>query len=277
MSSVSASNPSFSRYVIKSNEDLPEGVNLEGAFAITRDANHKGLLHKLIHVAQKVHRFFTGRNEGDKDLCHGMLIINGSIDRQSIIIAHSVIQGIQTSNYKYKQDPEITELVIYVPKDENLREMLVRYGNQTAFTHENHRSGEITYGEQKPEFSVRDMVMSVFRNGKDYKPSAHTKKRLAYVVADLLKGKQIRDKRKETKSFFCAPYVTLIYQATQIIDAGSFNIEGKSRDVIADEVLGRLNGDLSSLFDDHPLMRLNGRYAMSYNVAMALDEISEVI
>ena len=120
-----------------------------------------------------------------------------------------------------------------------------------------------------------------FFHNRSKKPSQRAQKRLAYAIADLLKGEQLLDKDGEPRSYFCTPYVTTLLQTSIVIDelkAQQMN-ENKTRDDLAVKILKRLEGksknhSLSHLFKTNPIMSLDARFLMSAYAAEALDSVS---
>ena len=51
----------FDKYTINKDDKYPADIDFSGSIAMTQDDNHRGWLHILFVVAQKVHGFFFRR------------------------------------------------------------------------------------------------------------------------------------------------------------------------------------------------------------------------
>lgn len=288
--------PMFDKIVLKAGEDLPldiEGkpIDLSGAIALTRNTKSDHWLHKLISIAQKVHRWLTGR-KGDNKLAHGVIILDKDArpeKKNNLIISHAVFDGIRTASRDYLHEGNITEMYIYIPKDKHLRELIKTYGNQTAYVNEKH----LPDGEKKkvlPPFSIKDMFRSLWHNKKPKAcPRENIVKRTSFVVADLLLGNQILDKKNKPKAFFCTPYAATVLQGSVLINSLSKdqidqikNVDGKerSRDEIAATIHQKLfkhdtADSLSNTYWQNQLCKWDARFLMSSYASETLDRMSE--
>lgn len=129
----------FDVYTCKNVQELRALGDIKGCVAITRDADTKGILHMIFYIAQVIHRFFLSffrdTSNFDAKLCHGLVLMGWDAhkDREDrIVVAHAVFSGIKTGSRNYFNDYDVTELVVYKPRDPKLRDLIVRNANQTA-------------------------------------------------------------------------------------------------------------------------------------------------
>lgn len=264
--------------------DLPKGVDLSGCIAITRDRNHTGWLHILMWIGQLINAILFKRKTEYSTMAHGLIIVKHDDNKpNNLIVAHSVYSGIRTSRRNYLAENEVTEMVVYIPKDRTLRDSLINYANQTAF---NPKDKE---GVKKAaEFSTCDMLGSILHNRKYTKGATRSEtvmRRVSEVVTDLLLGTQLLNKKNQVRSYFCTPYATSILQGSILINSMKpEEIEDlkklTDRQKIADAIFNRIkekNSDdaLSKTYWEHRVCRWNTRFIMSSVAAASLDRMSE--
>jgi hypothetical protein len=287
------SNYLFDRIELPAKGSLPKGLDLSGSIAITRDKNHLGWLHQLIYIAQKISAWLFNR-KADHELAHGMIVLQHDKNpnkKDHLIIAHSVFDGVHTSSRNYLADEYVTHLIIYIPKDKKLRELLVKYGNQTAYNPK--VKGEDGKTAKKlPEFSICDMIRSLCYNRRYTNEATRSEKvmhRISGVVTDLLLGNQILNKKNRIRNFFCMPYASTILQGSILINSmsqteidslkGNF-IGPDRREKIAKVIFNRISNknmddSLSRTFWENRLCRWNTRFIMSSTASATLDRVSE--
>lgn len=279
-------NISFNKIVLKANQSLPvdstgKVIDLSGSIALTRDSKPRGrFLHCLIWLIQKIHAVLFGKKV-DPFMMHGLLILGNDPKKEDhLIIAHSVFSGIQTASRNYLKMSDVTEMVIYIPKDEKLRQMLINYGFQTAYTAPQFRKENRLYGKEHPQFSIYDMATSAFncRRGAKTKEAIS---RISYVAADLLLGNQILDKKGKPASFYCTPYIFSMLQASALIRGLKQRevkrmIKGHSRDQIAGIIASKIQNPRSGLSHIYqtPICKRHPQWVMSSYASRALDKLS---
>jgi hypothetical protein len=290
----------FTRYTIpveKNNGSIPQTLkDLQhlGAIAITQDQKPHTFIHLLFNLVQKIHAFIFRRNKNstaETAFCHGMIITGKSAKGDkpnNLLIAHAVFNGIKTADSNYLNIPsnDVTELVIYLPKDENLRKLLITHAKQTAFTPEKF----LPEGETKKEhvgFSYLNMIRSVANNLRKRtqikKVSECSKQALAYAVADLIKGNQFLDKKGRIQKFFCMSYAMTVLQSSMMINAmpdqTKASLQILSREKVANYVLERINkkseDSVSRVYHENKICRLNGSFIMSSYAGKTLNKFSE--
>jgi hypothetical protein len=294
-------NQLFYKIVLKTQKDggtgklpdqLPEGIELRGCIAFTKDTRRRTLFNIMVSLAQKLHAFIFNRKDDDTNVCHGFLIMNCDDKRpNNLIISHSTIKGIRTTSRNYLIDPAATEIVIYVPKEKALRDLIERYGHQTAYTDPAFRTDGNTKNErmEMPKFSFKDLISSIFH--KKESKSSKVKKRTSYVVTDLLMGQQIKNRLNRPKPFFCSPYVLSVLQVSLLLKQLSeeqkfhlINQDGQplDRNAIAKSILGKIEtydeaDPLSKSYFLNRICRLDARFAPSCYTARALDKVSQEV
>jgi hypothetical protein len=268
-------------------------VEFSGCFAITRDTKHTGWLHKLICLAQKIHSFLFRRQNVDTNYSHGLIIVDGNSQSSKFTLAHAVIgRGICTTSRDYLKDDDITEIVIWKPRDPTIRESLKNHALQTAYTDERFRKPAIDYGKKKIDFSVVKMGLSVFGNRQE-KQRKSIQERVSHIAADLLLGNQLGDRHGVPERMFCIPYVFSVLQGTLLVNSLSedekkalqTNPENRNslehRNAIANRINERLKthklGDpLAATYWNNPLFTHDSSLLMSCDAAKTLDQLSNI-
>ena len=285
---------------------------LSGSIGITRDTKKKGWLHPLLNKGQRLNSFFQGRN-ADPAMAHGMIILKNAVKKEGedkihpFVFAHSVFQGIQTAKRDYLQEDEVTELIIYRPKDAHIRELFCKNAYKTAYVNKRELATPES-PQQKSPFSIWDLLSSIFRNKKHEacakygtQPSKRMMKRTALLMADLLLGNQILNRKGNPRALFCMPYAVGILQGSLIMKAlDEVGEEAKNkfindkkgvplaRDQLSKKILESIavtnKEDLEqddtfaqalweTYWGDNKMPRIDYRYVMSAYVAKNLDKL----
>lgn len=287
-SSIPIDSGQFDRYVIKAKQDLPvdkagKPIDLCGAIGLIRDSKHEGWLHQLIYLVQKIHAKLFGR-QADPDFSHVVVVLGHDKQKKDhLIVAHSAYEGIRTETRAFVHEDCITEFVIYVPKNEKLRDLICKYGKQTAYIDPNDHGSN----KQIPGFSLLDLAKSFMYNRPQAIMTAREIKRTSYLVADLLLGNQILDKKGKAKSFHCTAYALSILQGSLLVSSLNRKKRQKltkfkgmrSRDEVAKLVQEKLKmcnptDKLSDIFWRHRVCQLNARFTMTSYAAGTFDELT---
>lgn len=265
----------FEKFIVQKNQSIPPQVNLKGAIAFSRDTNHVGTLHKLFYYFQTVYYQAHRQQKCDPNLCHGMVFMRKGLKDKTVLIAHSVFKGIVTSDRDYLKDPDVTELVIYVPKDEKTRSIMVKFAEQTSKNPRNHPWKKHTY----MPFSLKDLIFSLFFS--DDKPNQRKMRRTASATVDLLQGKFIHNRHNKPKGLFCTPYAMTLLQSASIVSQLTASeekmLKSLSKDQATQQMLKWLNDGKHALgkeFKSNKLWQYDTRYGMSGRAAALLDTIS---
>jgi hypothetical protein len=217
---------------------------------------------------------------------------------RNLIIAHSVFDGIETGSRDYLSEHDVTELHVYVPNNEQLRSLMLKHIKQTVFDKKKDAAVQLATkedvaGQPKPSkkrlaaFSICNMICSVFNNFRESYRTENIRKRTAYLVADLLMGNQILDKKGNPKSFYCTPYMVAVLQGSMLINSLNGKTEELLRDgntlrtrdqiagIIAGRIASKIDSDpLSKTYWENPVCGLNSRFVMSSYVTNDFDKIS---
>lgn len=284
--------------------DLLDSDKLAGSIAITRDTKHVGWAHKLIYYGQLIQSKLFGRSHNlDANLCHSMILLGAPKQKKEgekhpFLLAHSAFEGVCTSKHDYLADNDVTEIVVYRPVDEKIRQLFQEHCDQTAYVGIEKLRKPIS-PEVKSTFSFGGLVRSFFLNRKHKvcnMPPKIAMERTAYVVADLLLGNQLLDKEGKPKSFFCSAYATSVLQGTFIINdlqiaderartqflKAADGAASLNRKELAEKILGSFSNDngeefsktLHNAYQGKKIARLDGSNIMSAYLAKTLDKLT---
>jgi hypothetical protein len=117
------------------------------------------------------------------------------------------------------------------------------------------------------------------------KVSVAAKERLAYLIADLLLGRQFAEKDgKQLRSFYCVSYVLSILQGSMIIHAMTpeeiQELKNKgNREEMAEEILTYIQDKesghtISEIYHRNKICRLDSRFIMASYITKILDKYS---
>lgn len=254
-------------------------IDLAGSLVFTQDTTVTGPFHVLIHFAQRLYFLLFGHKNKPINpfLMHGMIILNRQDDGK-ILYAHSSFGGIKTGCKKYLDEPDVTELVIYRPKDDALRGRISTLARQSAYVPPKHRSGQKGLDlDAAGRFSYLDNIRSFFIK-KQYPviDSQRIKKRLSHAVDDLYHGRTILNRKGKPRDFFCTPYVLTILQAAVLLQNLSDEDAKAHPNDLANHVFTKLNNSddndpIRKCFLEHSFMQLDGRFTMTAYAARVLD------
>jgi hypothetical protein len=271
-----------------------------GSIAFSRDTAHKGWLHRLVYMIQAAAAFLSGRQKKlDSNLCHGMVIIDAGKKSDALpypfLITHSVFEGIRTANRDYLRAPDVTQLVIYRPVLESVRNNVKTFALRTAYVEKKEFRTEQS-PKRKPKFSVLDLATSIlFQKRHKHRVRLHktpmprrTMERTGYLVADVLLGNQILNRRNKPKALFCSAYATYVLQGGLFLDQMSFfsdddknNFVGTlSREQLAKKIVSVFKGEgddpfsrsLRKLYLENKIARYDARHSVSSNIARTLNK-----
>jgi len=278
----------FDKYVFKKDELIPTTLNLKGAICIEKDTKKTGWLHKLMHFIQIIHQclariFGWTKKRIDPNLCHGSIIMDRVSDTKNIFIGdHSLLKnGVKTTEMNYHDQKNITHLIVYVPKNQELRDLLIKHAQQTCYE-ETGKYGH-TNKDRIGQFPVKDLIMCSFHRPRK-KPTKTMQERTARAVADLLMGNQFLDEKGEkARSFFCIPYLTSVLTASHLIQSlkpGEKELllmkrDGKerTRDEVAKQIYFSIcdrieTNSLSNAYWRNPINQIDTRYLGTSYVAI---------
>lgn len=281
--------PLFDKIVLKAKSSLPEDLDLKGCIAFTRDTNHKGWLHQLVYIVQKIIACLSRKNAFfDTNLSHGFVVLDKDKNKKDyLLLSHAVIgkTSIRTASRNYLQEDDVTELVIYRPRNQNVRELIAKYGAQTAYTDPKYlpeAEREAGAKKGKGQFSLSNMIASLFVRQK-LRDKAD--KRMAYLAADLLLGNQFKTVNgKEQKAMFCSAYALAVIQGSVLINAlteadREALVQLKDRAQIANAIFGKFkqksDGAVSKAYWEDKVLRIKTNYATSAHIGEVLNTISD--
>ena len=288
---INQTEPFFDKIVLKAKKGIPEDLDLKGCIAFTRDTNHKGWLHKLIYAVQRIIAFLYRKNSFfDVHLSHGIVILDKDKNKKDhLIIAHSVVgkTSIRTASRNYLQENYVTELVIYRPRNPNLRELIYKYGYQTSYTNPKHllpQQQEAAAKKGKGQFSIPKMIASVFVKQKLRQKAD---KRIAYLAADLLLGNQfLTVKGKGQEAMFCGPYALAVLQGSELVNSLTkveqvSLINLKDRTKIASQIFAKYKNksinDVSKAYWNNTVLRIKTNFETSAHVGEVFHSISKAV
>ena len=211
-------------------EKLLDTDFFRGSIAFSRDVRHVTAIHKIIFVFQKILALLTRRlHTVDANICHGMVIVGKGIPGKKgvihpFIVAEALFDGVQTRNADYLQDKDVTNILIYRPRDEKLRDIFQKNAYRTAIIKKKEYQPP-GYTTQKHEFSLRKMATSFLFNRKHRVCGRYgavpesLKRKTASIVADMLQHSQPLDREGNLDSFFCTSYASTILQGSIIMRA----------------------------------------------------------
>jgi hypothetical protein len=262
----------FDKYVFRKGEVIPPELDLRGSIAVTRDSKHQTILHVIFFIAQKIHNFLFGRRD-DANMAHWAIILEKSPhDPQTHHMSHSNFPFIQKNTRSYlnpnsKHSRDITELIIYIPKNPLLRAQIAQTAEETVRE------------ENKSPFSIGDIVQSFF-NKPSVNPSKRTIRRTSLATADALHHDLFKNRRNQPRSLFCTAYASFIGQSSILINSLTQDekdeLSALSRDDLAKKLYKRIKRQnpedaLSCAYWQNPICRLNSRFAMSSFTTSVMD------
>jgi hypothetical protein len=284
----------FAKYEFPYQGSLDPNVSYTGTFAITRDSEHKTLIHKIYSFLQHLlNKFFKINIQTDYN--HGMLIIRKpelqeGAKQDELIIAHVTGRGIRTKrvNYLNYAGNDATSLVVYAPTDDRLRTLIAKYGLQTAYVPEKHRaaSGDIATDKQPGKISIWKISTHWLRKSKLRPMPPKHDQRIARAVADLLMGKQfLNEKGDAQEAYYCMDYATTVLQGAILIRGLEEEMSLEqfiqdhqgttlTRKVLAAKIHQKIikEGDiLHTLFIQNPILQVDAYSAVSGFIAKQMD------
>jgi hypothetical protein len=227
-------------------ERLLDSDYFKGSITFSRDVRHYTWIHKIIFLFQKIQSWMTGRAyKTDADVCHGAIILGKGRQKENkphpFLVAHALTNGVVTSNWDALQDKDVTEILIYRPVDEKMREIYRKNAVRTAFVPvKEFRTAESPL--KKHNVTLWDMFSTIFHNRPHSVCSKHgpickrMKKRTAAIVADCLLGNQPLNDKEKPESFFCASYLSTMLQGSLFMRALDEGIsEGQKKHFLNDD------------------------------------------
>jgi hypothetical protein len=274
--SFSTGDVRFTRYEFPYNGSLDPTISYTGTFAITRDKERKTLIHKVYSLIQYIlNILFNIKIETDYN--HGMIVIRKSElqggKQDELIIAHVTGRGIRTKrvNYLNYAGNDATSLVVYVPKDDRLRSLLSKYGEQTAYVPEKHHlaSADVANDKKPGRLSIWKISTHWLKKPELSPTPPKDDQRIALSVADLLMGRQFLNQKGTTQeAYYCMDYATTVLQSAILIrgleeevSLEKFTKDDRgillTRGLLAEKIHQKLikKGDnLHTLFTKNPIM-----------------------
>lgn len=152
MQALTATNPVlFDKYVFNSGEKIPEDLDLSGALCFNRDEKRASHLHRVLFLVQKIF-YAIFRRGADANMTHAWICLgdepseplevirlrNGRFEtcpkKPKKIAAHGIFTGINTSSRDYlDNDKEVSQVHIFIPREDRIRQKIVEYANQTVY------------------------------------------------------------------------------------------------------------------------------------------------
>jgi hypothetical protein len=287
----------FTKYEFPYNGSLDPNISYTGAFAITRDNEHKSLIHIVYSFIQYLlNKIFN--IDIETDYHHGMIVIRKpelqeGAKQDELIIANVTGRGLRTKrvNYLNYAGNDATSLVVYVPTDDRLRTLISKYGVQTAYVPDKHRasSGDVSIDKQPGRISIWKLSTHWLKKPELCLTPPKDDQRVALAVADLLAGKQFLNKKGNAQeAYFCMDYATTVLQSAILIRGleEEFSLDQFTKDA-AGTPLGRnalaakihqkltKKGDkLHTLFIQNPIMQADTSCAVSGFIANQMNKQS---
>ncbi len=303
----------FDKYTFSKNQPIPDDMQLRGAIGITRDTKHANNLHRFFFVMQKVYHKVHRMKDHDANLCHGMVLLDfkakditaglspvteeptrkkGRAPKKPTVkrvidpnkkmqyLAHGVFRGIVRSHRDYLEDKDCTELVVYIPKNEKLRERIAKFAEQSSVEARDERANAAKRKKDKKApriainpFSIPDMLKSFFHFGT--KPTERKMRRTALAVTDLLQGHMPMDRKGHNRGYFCMPYAMTILQSAMIaetLEESEIEEIGKMERKAAAEFIYKKIKDHA----DDPFWTFDSRFGMSGRSGKLMDQYSTI-
>ncbi len=286
----------FTRYEFPYHGHLDSNISYSGTFAITRDHQHKTLIHRVYACLQYLLNVFF-KIHIQTDYNHGMLVIRKAKPQETekedeLIIAHVAARGIRTKrvNYLNYAGNDVTSLVVYVPSDDRLRSLIAKYGLQTAYIPEKHRAPFEATDKQLVKISTWKICTHWLKKPRLRPTPPKDDKRIAHAVADLLMGKQFLNRKGDAReSYYCMDYATTVLQSAILIRGleEEMSLEqfikddrgiSLSRNILAAKIHHKLlkEGELlHTLFIRNPVMQADAYTAVSGFIAKQMDREAE--
>lgn len=180
------------------------------------------LVSQVIHFVQS--RFIKGVNP---NVFHGFILMGNDtsgIKPENLIAEEVGFVGIRTASkhYSRKSRPHIEHMTVYTPKDERVRETLLKAIDVTAYNKMRAKSdAEYAKKQHKPQYASRKLITSLFQNAiKQASKLDHPKRVEAFsmTLADLILEKQLTEKNaKNLRKFHCVGYTTTLLQGVTLL------------------------------------------------------------
>lgn len=292
--SFSTGNVQFAKYEFPYQGHLDPNVSYTGTFAITRDSKHKSLIHRIYSILQCILNFWHKLNI-KTDYNHGMVVVRKpelqeGANEDEIMIAHVTGDGMRIEQVNYLNDSgDATSMVVYAPTDDRLRTLIAKYGLQTAYIPEKHRTVSDNQSEDKQLVKISLWKIATHWLVKpELRPTPpKNDQRIARAVADLLLGKQFFNEKGDAREpFYCMDYATTVLQSAILIrgleEDGSLEHFIKdekgvalTRNILAAKIHQKLikEGELlHTLFIKNPIMQGDAYNAVSGFIAKQMDK-----
>ena len=283
----------FTKYEFPYQGQLDPNVSYAGTFAMTRDNKQKTLIHKMYSILQRLLNFWH-KIDIETDYNHGMVVIRKlelqqEAKEHELIIAHVNGGGMRTKrvNYLNYSGNDVTSLVVYAPSDDRLRTLIAKYGFQTAYIPEKHRTASDEPDKQLVKISIWKIVTHWLTRPELSPTPPKNNQRIARAVADLLMGKQfLNEKGNAREAYYCMDYVATVLQSAILIrgleEEGSLeqfikdeNGVALTRNMLTAKVHQKLikEGEiLHTLYIKNPIMQTDAYTAVSGFIAKQMDK-----
>lgn len=257
--------------------------DLSGAVAITKDDNHTGWLHILILIGQFLNAFLTFRSRENINLCHAEIILGRDTNAEkpdNFIFAHALIDGIKTTSENPKIDEVITEIEIYLPKDGELRKLLVKHAKQAAVRiAKDDPNFKERIKKEQGQFTISGLISAVFYR-QVVKPTESNQKKAALAAADLFKGGLLKDKSGNNATYYCTGFMMTLLQGTALVNAFTEQEKTLFKDMdrnaianyIVDKIRTKPEGNMiAATYWENEFMKLDAKHTMSYFAGEVFD------
>lgn len=305
-------------------EGVLSGRSIAGSLGLTKDTKHIGILHVLIFIVQWLHALFTGQlsnfrgslHKLDPDVCHGFITLGEArtsegkeFPRPGIIpagrpfrptmCADPLKTGIEYTAFDQAGASDVTKVYYYMPKDQELAELIIDYATKTAFPKGSSAEKSknlpleqwkcynpkcITDPSKKIPFNVNRLITCAWHNGREMvaeKPCKTVMRRTANMVANLMLDKPIVNdticSEYATKMMQCALFgKTIRHVDTQAVQAFMSDKNGLllSKEALVNKLVDTFSGKnldgndlaeaLNQTFCREKFARVDGTYFMSY-------------
>jgi hypothetical protein len=202
-----------------------------GSMAISRNPEHTSKVHKTIYTIQSVNsKVFRSNVSGlDVILCHAMIILgDGKASEQYPVhpfsIAHAdLVPGIFIEDSDPLQQDDVSELIIYRPIQEEIRNLYKQYAMQTASTTSTNNLRARVFRRIEGRYSLYDAATAMFTRTVISSGSSNSfldrqmTQKTASLIADLLLNEPIKNRWGLRRNFICSGYANSVLQGAIFI------------------------------------------------------------
>ena len=143
-------------------------------------------------------------------IMHGAILVDHKQEKNVPVLqlAEAQARGVGKNWLKLNQLSSMrkAEMVwFFVPKSPIFRAILKDLANTTS-----------SNMDEKISYNFKSLLTCVFHNSAEYDAQAYAK--IACVITDILQGRQIRNICDDVESEICTSYVTLLLQASYVLE-----------------------------------------------------------